>query len=65
MVLPIQLLHGVTFGLCWATLTTFAKGVAPEGMSATTQALFSTAFGGVGKLLGQVGHLGNVAMRFR
>eukprot|EP00958_Prasinococcus_capsulatus_P004943 scaffold460_cov445-Prasinococcus_capsulatus_cf.AAC.4 len=53
-VLPIQSLHGFTFGLMWATLTTFARGVAPEGMSTTVLSVFSSVFGGAGVVSGQV-----------
>ena len=40
-VLPIELLHGVTFGCAWAAGTLYCSRIAPRGLEATTQALFN------------------------
>jgi PPP family 3-phenylpropionic acid transporter len=57
-VLPIQLLHGLTFSITWAAGVTYAREIAPQGMGATAQSLFSGAFfglgGSVGALIGGV-----------
>ena len=38
--LPIELLHGVTFGLAWATGTAHCSKISPPGLETTTQAIF-------------------------
>ena len=57
-VLPVQLLHGLTFSITWAAGVTYAREIAPPGMGATAQGLFSGAFfglgGSVGALIGGV-----------
>jgi hypothetical protein len=40
--LPIELLNGVTFGLCYATMAAHAHRLAPPGMEATMQANTNT-----------------------
>ena len=40
-VLPIELLHGVTFGCAWAAGTLNCSRIAPRGLEATTQAIFN------------------------
>jgi MFS family permease len=56
MILPVQLLHGLTFSITWAAGVSYARQIAPAGMSATAQGLFSGIFfglgGSVGALLG-------------
>jgi PPP family 3-phenylpropionic acid transporter len=56
MVLPVQLLHGLTFSITWAAGVTYARQIAPAGLGATAQGLFSGTFfglgGSVGALLG-------------
>lgn len=37
MVLPVELLHGITFGCAWAAGTHKCAEVAPEGLGATVQ----------------------------
>jgi PPP family 3-phenylpropionic acid transporter len=58
MILPVQLLHGLTFSLTWAAGVSYARQIAPEGLGATAQGLFSGTFfglgGSVGALLGGV-----------
>lgn len=52
LLLPVELLHGLTFGLAWALGTAFARGVAPPGLEATMQAAFASSYFGVGTGLG-------------
>lgn len=40
-VLPIEILHGVTFGCAWSAGTLNCSRIAPKGLEATTQALFN------------------------
>ena len=42
-VLPIELLHGVTFGCAWAAGTLNCSRIAPAGLEATTQAIFNVS----------------------
>ncbi|KAK9796993.1 hypothetical protein WJX73_010487 [Symbiochloris irregularis] len=53
-VLPIELLHGVTFGCAWSAGTLNCSRIAPKGLEATTQALFNGLYMGVGLGLGAV-----------
>jgi len=57
VVLPAELLHGVTFALVWSSLAVFAKSIVPKkaGLEATAQGLFSLLFNGLGALIGAVG----------
>lgn len=48
-VLPIELTHGITYGVCWAAATSYASSIAPPGMSATFQGLVSGIHFGFGK----------------
>ena len=48
-VLPIELLHGITFGLMYAAASAYASIIAPKGMSATMQGLTSGLYFGFGK----------------
>ncbi|KAL7011869.1 hypothetical protein ACKWTF_014499 [Chironomus riparius] len=47
-VLPIELLNGVTFGIFYATMASYASSVAPQGTEATLQGLVGAVFEGVG-----------------
>jgi len=49
LILPVELLHGVTFGLAWACGTVRTAQLSPEGMRASMQGLFQATFMGVGK----------------
>lgn len=49
LVLPIELLHGVTFGALWPTITSYCNLAAPEGMTTTMQSLAYSAKVGIGK----------------
>lgn len=51
-VLPISLLHGPTFAAMWAAGVAYADELAPPGLGATAQALFSSAVFGLGAALG-------------
>ena len=42
--LPIELLNGVTFGLCYAAMTGYAHTIAPEGMEATVQGVVGAVY---------------------
>ena len=42
--LPIELLNGVTFGLCYAAMTGYAHTVAPDGMEATVQGIVGAVY---------------------
>ena len=56
MALLLQMMHGLTFSLIWIAGVSYTNAIAPAGMGATAQALFSaTQFGlgnGIGALLG-------------
>ena len=47
-VLPIELLHGVCFGLMYAAASAYASVIAPVGMSATVQGLMGGLYFGFG-----------------
>ncbi|XP_071511639.1 major facilitator superfamily domain-containing protein 6-like [Diadema antillarum] len=51
-ILPVQLLHGVTYGLAWPMFTAFANTVAPKGMAATLQSIVACSFMGIGAGIG-------------
>lgn len=53
-VLPVELLHGITFALMWAASTSFARVNAPEGMGASLQTIVSGIYWGLGKGCGGV-----------
>ncbi|XP_023160958.2 major facilitator superfamily domain-containing protein 6 isoform X2 [Drosophila hydei] len=55
-ILPIELLNGVTFGLFYATMASYASIVAPPGTEATMQSLVGAIFEGIGVSMGsQIG----------
>ena len=41
VVLPVQLLHGITFGLYWTVGVSYAAASAPAGLEATLQGAFA------------------------
>ncbi|XP_034480769.1 major facilitator superfamily domain-containing protein 6 isoform X2 [Drosophila innubila] len=51
-ILPIELLNGITFGLFYATMASYASIVAPPGTEATMQSLVGAIFEGVGVSMG-------------
>lgn len=46
--LPVEVLHGLTFGLAWAAGTAYSAQIAPPGLEATAQSLFQGLYFGVG-----------------
>ncbi|KAG8226489.1 hypothetical protein J437_LFUL007371 [Ladona fulva] len=52
--LPIELLNGLTFGLAYSTMASYASIVAPPGTEATVQGLVGATFEGVGVSLGSL-----------
>ncbi|BES98086.1 Nucleoside H+ symporter [Nesidiocoris tenuis] len=50
--LPIEIMNGVTFGLCYAAMTSYASIVALPGTESTMQGLVGAIFEGVGVSLG-------------
>eukprot|EP00043_Microstomoeca_roanoka_P028546 m.18431 g.18431 ORF g.18431 m.18431 type:complete len:470 (-) comp8486_c1_seq2:127-1536(-) len=55
LVLPIELLHGLTFGLSWAAVASYSFKISPKGYEATTQGITSALFWGLGFGLGACG----------
>ncbi len=58
-VLPVQFLHGITFGLYWSTANDFIQDIAPTGLTASMTGLFSAvnAAGGFsGAVLGGIAY---------
>lgn len=54
LVLVIQLLHGPTFSVLWVSGVSHASELAPEGLGATAQGMFSSVLIGLGSGLGAV-----------
>ena len=52
-VMPVQLLHGVTFGLFWQAGNAFMRALAPPSLASSTQGLFQ-ALNALGSFFGQV-----------
>lgn len=52
LVLPINLLHGLTFSALWVAGVSYAAEVAPKGMGATAQGLFTGVTMGLGSACG-------------
>jgi MFS transporter, PPP family, 3-phenylpropionic acid transporter len=51
-ILPVQLLHGPSFGALWIAGVAYARHLAPSGAGATAQGLFASATMGLGGLAG-------------
>ena len=51
VIIPIEILHGPTLGLCWPTMVSYGDKVAPSGTKATIQGLVGAIFEGIGKNL--------------
>jgi hypothetical protein len=62
IILPVQLLHGITFGLFWSVGTAFARAIAPENALSAVMGVFGGANAG-GSFLGSA--LGGVVFRKR
>ncbi len=52
VVLPFNLLHGVTFGLMWVSVVNFANRFAPPGMKATAQGVTTGILFGLSSFIG-------------
>ena len=50
--IPINLLHGISFGILWLAGVQYADDIAPEGLGATAQGMFSGVVMGLGSALG-------------
>ncbi|CAL8081521.1 unnamed protein product [Orchesella dallaii] len=53
-VLPIELFQGLTYGIFYTNMATYAYVVSPEGTAATVQGIVGSAFEGVGVSLGSL-----------
>lgn len=53
-VLPVELLHGVCFGLMYGAASAYASIISPKGMSATVQGLIGGLYFGFGKGIGSL-----------
>mgnify|MGYP005991877303 CR=1 FL=1 len=53
-VLPIELLHGVTFGVGWACCVAFAAEIAPPGLGSTVQGVLAGIHWGIGNSIGAI-----------
>lgn len=51
-VLPIELLHGITFAINWSALTAHATRVAPPGFASAMQQLVNTVHWGLARGVG-------------
>jgi len=52
--LPIECLNGVTFGVFYTTMTSYANIIAPVGFGATMQGVVGAAFEGAGVAVGSL-----------
>ncbi|XP_071838819.1 major facilitator superfamily domain-containing protein 6-like isoform X2 [Apostichopus japonicus] len=52
LILPVELLHGICFGLLWPNVTAFCNDVAPPGMAATLQAIAFALYAGLSEAIG-------------
>jgi PPP family 3-phenylpropionic acid transporter len=52
MIVPLQLLHGLTFSAMWVAGVSYANNLAPPGLGATAQGLFSGMSMGLGAAAG-------------
>ncbi|ODM87098.1 Major facilitator superfamily domain-containing protein 6 [Orchesella cincta] len=53
-VLPIELFQGLTYGIFYTNMATYAYVVSPEGTAATVQGIVGSAFEGVGVSFGSL-----------
>lgn len=53
-VLPVEALNGITFGLFYATMTTYASTISPPGTEATVQNFVGAVFEGAGTSAGSL-----------
>ncbi len=54
LVLPFNLLHGMTFGLMWVSVVNFANRFAPPGMKATAQGVTNGVLFGLSSFVGSL-----------
>ncbi|GFU06640.1 major facilitator superfamily domain-containing protein 6 [Nephila pilipes] len=54
LVLPIEWTHGITYGVFYATMASFAKMNAKPGTEATTQSVIFAIFDGLGSGIGNI-----------
>jgi len=52
--LPIELLNGLTLGVYWSTMASYAYLVAPPGTASTLQGIFGAIFEGIGTSIGSL-----------
>ncbi|XP_059062995.1 major facilitator superfamily domain-containing protein 6 [Achroia grisella] len=53
-VLPIEMLQGITYGMFYPTMTSYANAIAPAGAETTVQGLVGAVFEGVGTSMGSL-----------
>jgi MFS family permease len=53
-ILPLEVLHGITFACMWIAAIDFSAAVAPEQWSTTVQTFLSASFGCFGNVVGSV-----------
>eukprot|EP01117_Protostelium_nocturnum_P014608 TRINITY_DN5575_c0_g1_i1.p1 TRINITY_DN5575_c0_g1~~TRINITY_DN5575_c0_g1_i1.p1 ORF type:complete len:484 (-),score=114.55 TRINITY_DN5575_c0_g1_i1:538-1920(-) len=51
-VLPLELTHGLTYGLMWASAVQIISGLAPPHLTTTMQGILSATHSGIGSMLG-------------
>ncbi|XP_067134755.1 major facilitator superfamily domain-containing protein 6-like isoform X1 [Centruroides vittatus] len=54
IVLPVEFTHGLTFGIFYASMTSFAKKSAIPGTEATVQGVLGALFDGLGMAIGNI-----------
>lgn len=47
-ILPVELFQGLTYGIFYANMVSYANQVSPPGTAATVQGIFQAAFVGIG-----------------
>lgn len=52
--LPIELLQGLTLGVYWSTMASYAYLIAPPGAATTLQGIFGAVFEGIGTSIGSL-----------
>lgn len=52
LLMPVELLHGTTFGIGYGTGTVYAKKISPPGLESTMQGIFQGIYFGVGVAIG-------------
>jgi hypothetical protein len=50
-ILPVELFQGITYGIFYSNMASYAYVVSPPGSAATVQGLVGAAFEGIGKEL--------------